>query len=261
MSSNYQKTFLILATMMAAAMACTFSQSLVNEMDTAATMVATVEVNLPAEETEEIPEQATPAVTLNDFPDKEMIAENSHYSVYLQHAADPDAMEKQGPILILNKNDGSVLPVNADFYFAGSIIVEDDGQGNYLLMSSGTYTTRKVAVVSFPDRSEMLTDLCTGSGESVSYLFWHDFLIYHNCDVFPNRPWGAGEAPGIDVVNIQTGELTHIAVSDLTRQFVLVGLTGDTLAYREVSVDQEADWQNPDSRRISDQTFDLNDLP
>ena len=72
-----------------------------------------------------------------------------------------------------------------------------------------------------------------------------------------NRPWGAGEASSVTAINLKTGTETVIAKSDLTHQYSVKQIEGNTLQYIETYVENEADWLNQDKQKTAEKTYDL----
>jgi hypothetical protein len=139
----------------------------------------------------------------------------------------------------------------------GGTIVFDDGKGKYVLLSIGTYTSRNAVVLSLDDQKQAVNDFCISSGQYGDHFFWNDYIIINNCDTLQNRPWGAGEAPSVTAINLKTGTETVIAKSDLTHQYSVKQIEGNTLQYIENYVENEADWQNQDKQKTEDKTYDL----
>jgi len=195
--------------------------------------------------------------SLADFTDKVLVGEDDAYAVYLINSNGADPMNATGAIIVYAKAAKLVYPVTGSFIFGGATIVSHDPAGKYVLLSNGTSTTRKTTVVSLTDLKQAVKDFCISSGTS---LFWNDFLIFDNCETFSNRPWGAGEAPGITAIDLKTGLTTDIAKSDLTHQYAVKTITANTLQYAETSVKSETDWQDPNSQATTLQSYDLSAL-
>jgi hypothetical protein len=232
------------------------STSSVNQ-DQVATMVASTLSAMPTSAPTQAPATAVPAQSakLEDFPNKALAGENDRYAVYVLNSTGAD-MEKIGEVIVHDKTTGGVYEIVGTFRLAGSTLVSNDSQGQYVLLSTGTYTSRTAIVISLSDKKQAVKDFCVSSGASGSHLFWNDYVIYNNCDRFSNRPWGAGEAPSIAAVNLKTGAVTDIAKSDLMRHFQVKAITGNSLEYLEISVAAEADWQNPASQKTVVTTYD-----
>jgi hypothetical protein len=139
----------------------------------------------------------------------------------------------------------------------GGTIVFDDGKGKYVLLSIGTYTSRNAVVLSLDDQKQAVNDFCLSSGQYGDHLFWNDYIIINNCDTFTNRPWGAGEAPSVTAINLKTGMEAVIAKSDLTHQYSVKQIEGNTLRYTQTYVENEADWLNQDKQKTDEKTYDL----
>ena len=138
--------------------------------------------------------------------------------------------------------------------------MSNDDKGEYILLSQGTYTSRKAIVIALSDKRQAVNDFCTTNGEYGDHLFWNDYVIFNNCDTFQNRPWGAGEAPSIVAINLKTGLATEIAKSDLTHHFHVQAITANSLDYLETSVEGEEDWQNPGKQNTVARAYDLSTL-
>lgn len=199
--------------------------------------------------------------TLGDFPNRELLGEDDRFSVYLKEKDGDDSMEKSGEIIVLEKSNNQIVKVDGKFAFMGSVQVFSDETAGYLLLSPGTYTTRQAIVINLSDKRQVVDEFCLSAGENGSHLFWKDYLIFNTCDRFDNRPWGAGEAPGINAINLKTGVVTEIAGSDLTHQYHVQSVSADTLQYNETSVTKEDDWQNPANQKTNTLIYDLLALP
>jgi hypothetical protein len=66
-----------------------------------------------------------------------------------------------------------------------------------------------------------------------------------------------GEAPSVTAINLITGTETVIAKSDLTHQYSVKQIEGNTLRYIETYVENGADWQNQDRQKTDDKNYDL----
>jgi hypothetical protein len=139
----------------------------------------------------------------------------------------------------------------------GGTVVFDDGKGKYVLLSIGTYSSRNGVVLSLDDQKQAGNDFCMSSGQYGDHLFWNDSILINNCDNFKNRPWGMGEAPSVTAIDLKTGTETVIAKSDLTHQYSVKQIEGNTLLYTETYVENEADWQNQDKQKTNEKTYDL----
>jgi hypothetical protein len=199
----------------------------------------------------------TSSLRLEDFPNKVLLGEDESYSVYLINSSSGDTPEKMGEIVIYDKGKSLVYQIIGSFTFFGTTVVSNDGRGQYVLLSHGTYSSRTAIVIALNDKKQAVNDFCTSRGEFGAYFFWNDYVIFNNCDTFKNRPWGAGEAPSIVAIDLQTGLVTEIAKSDLTHHFRLQAITGNSLQYLETSVADEEEWKNPDQHTIVAQNYDL----
>lgn len=204
-----------------------------------------------------MPTEAPSSLKLEDFPNKVFIGENERFSVFVLNSSDPSNFEQTGPILIYNKGAETVYEIAGSFTLLTSTPIFNDDAGNYVALSPGTYIIHKAIIISLADKRQAVNDLCVNGGGN---LFWGDYYIYTNCDTFPNRPWGSGEAPSIMAVNLKTGAETVLAKSDLLRHFSIKGITGNTLQYLETSVTSEADWGSPNVHISTELTYDLTAL-
>ncbi len=200
---------------------------------------------------------AAPILTLDDFTNKVLIGEDDSYAVYLTSPSGEVAPEGPGEIIVYDKNKNLVYQITGSFTLAPTTIVSNDGKGEYVLLSTGTYILRTAIVLSLSDNKQAVSDFCIQSGQAGSHFFWNDYVIFNNCDTFGNRPWGAGEAPGVTAINLKTGIVTDIAKSDLTHQFEINMITGNDLQYLETSVEKEEDWQAPDKQNRMTQIYNL----
>jgi hypothetical protein len=202
---------------------------------------------------------SAPKLSLDDFPNKEFVGENDIYSIYLINRTGGTDAAPAGELLVFNKSTNQVIKMSGLFtvIIGGGTIVFDDGNGKYVLLSIGTYTSRNAVVLSLDDQKQAVNDFCMSSGQYDDHLFWNNYVIINNCDTFPNRPWGMGEAPSVTAINLITGTETVIAKSDLTHQYSVKQVEGNTLRYIETYVENGADWQNQDKQKTDDKTYDL----
>jgi len=202
---------------------------------------------------------SAPKLSLDDFQNREFVGENDIYSIYLINRTGGTEAAPTGELLVFNKNTNQVIKMSGSFtvIIEGGTIVFDDGMGKYVLLSIGTYTSRNAVVLSLDDQKQAVNDFCMSSGQYGDHLFWSDYIIINNCDTFTNRPWGAGEAPSVTAINLKTGTETVIAKSDLTHQYSVKQIEGNTLRYIETYVENGADWQNQDKQKTDDKTYDL----
>ncbi len=200
----------------------------------------------------------TTNLSLEDFPSKVLMGEDERYSVYLLNPSSPDIQYGIGEIIIYDKSQKLVNQINGSFnLIVGGTIVADDGKGNYVFLSPGTYTSRRAIVVSLVDKKQAVDEFCTTAGEGGDHFFWNDYIIFNNCDTFNNRPWGNGEAPSVQAVNLTNGAVTDIAKSDLTHQFSVKNVEDNNLQYVETYVDKEEDWQDLANQKTITNTYDL----
>jgi hypothetical protein len=197
-------------------------------------------------------------LSLDNFSNKILMGEDDSYSVYLINQSGGNNLYGIGQIIIYDKSKNLVIQINGTFnLIVGGTIVADDGKGDYVFLSPGTYTSRRAIVVSLIDKKQAVDEFCTSSGEGEDHIFWNDFIIFNNCDTFSNRPWGDGEAPSVAAINLKTGAVTVIAKSDLTHQYFVKMVEGDNLQYLETSTDRAEDWLNLDNQKTIIKTYDL----
>jgi hypothetical protein len=187
------------------------------------------------------------------------VGENEIYSLYLINRRGGTDDAPTGELLVFNKGTNQVTKINGSFtvIIGGGTIVYDNGKGNYVLLSIGTYTSRNGVVLSLDNQKQAANNFCMSSGQSGDHLFWNDSIIINNCDTFKNRPWGNGEAPSVTAINLITGAETVIAKSDLTHQYTVEKIEGNTLHYIETYVENEVDWQNQEKQITDEKTYDL----
>jgi hypothetical protein len=202
---------------------------------------------------------SAPKLSLDDFQNREFVGENDIYSIYLINRNDGTDAAPTGELLVLNKGTNQVTKMNGSFtvIVGGGTIVFDDGKGKYVLLSIGTYSSRNGVVLSLDDQKQAVNDFCITTEQYGDHLFWNDYIFINNCDTFKNRPWGMGEAPSVTAINLITGTETVIAKSDLTHQYSVKQIEGNTLQYIETYVENEADWQNQDKQKTDDKAYDL----
>lgn len=202
---------------------------------------------------------STPQLSLDDFQNREFVGENDHYSIYLINRNGGTDAAPTGELLVLNKETNQVTQMNGSFtvIVGGGTIVFDDEMGKYVLLSIGTYTSRNGIVLSLEDQKQAVNDFCMSSGQYGDHLFWNDAIIINNCDTFKNRPWGTGEASSVAAINLLTGSQIVIAKSDLTHQYSIKQIEGNTLQYTETYVENEADWQYQNQQKTQEMTYDL----
>lgn len=201
------------------------------------------------------------SLSLDDFPNRELLGEDDRFMVFLKEKGADDSMEKSGEIFVLQKSNNRLIEVDGSFSLMGSVQVYSDESAAYLLLSPGTYTLRQAIVINLSEKRQVVDEFCLSAGENGSHLFWKDYLIYNTCDRLDNRPWGAGEASGISAINLKTGVVTEIARSDLTHQYNVESVSADTLKYIETSVSGEEDWQNLANQKANTLSYDLMELP
>ena len=234
-----------------------------NTGDQLPTLTAAIPTSFPSETTivQTTPTQSPTAtqLSLDDFQDKQLAGENDSYAIYLTNRTGGTDDAPTGELLVFNKSSNQVTKMSGSFtvIIGGGTVVFDDGVGKYILLSIGTYTSRNAVVLSLVDQKQAANDFCISSGQYGDHLFWNDYVVFNTCDTFTNRPWGAGEAPGVTAINLKTGTLTVIAKSDLTHQYAVKQVDGNTLQYVETYVEDSADWQDQNKQKTDDKTFAL----
>lgn len=198
-------------------------------------------------------------LSLDDFQNKKFVGENDVYSIYMINNNNGTDSASTEELLVQNKDTGLVIKMNGLFSMinGGSTIVYDDGNGKYVLLSIGTYSTRNGIVLSLDNQRQVVNDFCMSSGRYGDHIFWNDYIFINNCDNFNNRPWGRGEASSVIAISLKTGSETIIAKSDLTHQYSIRIVEGNTIRYTETYVENEADWQYQDKQRTDDKAYDL----
>jgi len=224
------------------------------------TIVSATLTSISSETTpaETLPESA-PKASLDDFQNRELVGENDAYSIYLINRSGGSDPTATGELLVYNKSTDQVIKMNGSFsvVLGGGTLVFDDGKGEYVLLSIGTYSTRNGIVISLVDQKQAVSDFCLSSGQYGAHIFWEDYIFINNCDTFNNRPWGRGEASSIIAINLNTGIETVIAKSDLTHQYSVRMIEGNTLRFNETFVENESDWQLQDKQRTDEKSYDL----
>lgn len=195
----------------------------------------------------------TTVLKLDDFINKELLEENDNYSVYLINPKSGDEIEKIGELIVYSKKDSKVIEIEGIFSIFGATIVIDDDRGEYVLLSTGTSSSRLIIPISLSKKTQAVKEFCAMSG----FLFWKDYVIYGNCDTFQNRPWEAGQAASIIALNLKTGQEKIIMKSDLTHQHGPTKISDNTLYYLETFVTKEEDWQSSDNQKTVTKTYDL----
>lgn len=190
---------------------------------------------------------------LESVTNKEMLAENQTYIVYLINVDKPGDIERNGEIVVVNKDAGTTTKIEGTFSIFGSTALENDTNGKYLLLSNGTYSSRDTIIISLTENKQAVNNFCVSSGG----LFWNDSYIYANCDFFENRPWGVGEAPSIVMVNLISGRSSTLLKSDELRHFAIDKIENDMLYYTETYVEDGNDWQTQGLEKTQSNTLDL----
>jgi hypothetical protein len=196
---------------------------------------------------------------LGDFPDRVFVGEDESYSIYIIHNSSDNENVGIGDILVYEKATSRVIQITGPFNVILGVgtLVYDDGQGGYILLSVGTYAVRNAIVLDLQEARQAVNNFCIVDGRVPGFLFWNHYVMINNCDRFDNRPWGAGEAPSIVSIDLETGAEATIASSDLTHQYDLESIAGNTLTYMETYVNEEADWSNPSLQLSEERTYDL----
>jgi hypothetical protein len=200
-------------------------------------------------------------IMADDFLEKIFVGENENYSIYIIEITSGNENAKTGTIVVNDKKTDQVIAIDGSCkVLLDGTIVYDDGKGEYILLSIGTYTSRNAIVISLLNKSQAVNDFCISSGQYGNHLFWRNFIIINNCDLNSNRPWGAGEAPSVETINLLTGEARVIAKSDNAHQFQVKQIDGNILQYIQTYVDDEKDWINIDKHKTEEMTYDLASL-
>ncbi len=184
-------------------------------------------------------------VNLGEYTTKELLGENTNYSVYLFDRAE-DFPGRKGKIAVYDKNKKVAIHIEGLFSIFGATIVTNDDKGEYIALSNGTSSWRNIIIISLTDKKQIIDNFCSGS----KIFFWEKYTVYANCDSFENRPWGDGEARSIEMTNLTNGKVKVLFKSDLLRDFGIDKIEGNTLFYTEYSVKKETDWNNQDAQKI-----------
>lgn len=203
--------------------------------------------------TPKISQAPTTNLKLEDFINKELLGENNNYSIYLINPKEEGTPEKIGELFIYDKKNKAITKIAGTFSIFGTAIVIDDQIGEYILLSTGTGPSRKIIPLSLERKNLAVKKFCATS----NFLFYKNYLIYGNCDVFQNRPWGAGQAASLIALNLKTDQKKTIKKSDFTHQYGPTKIIGDILHYLETFVEKEKDWQNPENQKTVSKTYSL----
>lgn len=190
---------------------------------------------------------------LEDFPSRELLGENDNYAVFLINQKTAQTQDNTGELVVYEKKSKRVITITGTFSIFGATTVVDDMKGEYVLLSTGTSVVRNVIPLSLTKKAQAGKEFCSIS----NFLFYKDYVIYGNCDTFQNRPWEAGQAASLVVLNLISGEKKIIGKSDLLHQYGPTKISDDTLYYTETYVTKEDDWQIPDNQKTISKTFNL----
>jgi hypothetical protein len=144
-----------------------------------------------------------------------------------------------------NSGNGNAPPniiYYPEYYF---VVVET---GTYNAKSSRLFNTRN---------AELLLPNFISYG---NYFFWQDFVIHSIADQFDNRPWGEGEAYGIEAININTGRTYSILRADRYNQFSIKKIEDSDLIYLRTAVGRDIDWDDFSKYIKSYEVYDLERL-
>ena len=126
-------------------------------------------------------EVPTQSLKLENYSNKELIGENDRYSVFFINSPGEDSSGKTGEIIVYDKSNEFVSEMIGTFTFYGTTIVSNDDKRGYILLSPGTYTSRKAIVLSLNDKKQAVNIFCTSAGEFGDHLFWNDYVVFNNC--------------------------------------------------------------------------------
>jgi hypothetical protein len=201
----------------------------------------------------------TPIISINDYQNRVLVGENDAYSIYLINRSGGTDAAPTGELLVNKKNNNQVIKMNGQFtvIVSGGTIIFDDGMDKYILLSIGTYTSRKGIVLSIDSENQAGNDICMTSGPNGDHLFWNDTIIFNNCDTFPNRPWGMGEAPSIVGMELITGRESTIVKSDLKHHYQVKQIEGNNLRYFEIFVEHDDEWSNSEKQKSEERLYNL----
>jgi len=127
---------------------------------------------------------------------------------------------------------------------------------DYVITESGTYNARSSKLFNVRNAEQLLPNFISYG----NYFFWQDFVIHSIADQFDNRPWGAGEAYGIEAININTGRKFTLLRADLYNQFSIKKIEDADLIYLRTAVNRDIDWGDFSKYIKSYEVFDLEQL-
>jgi len=243
--------------MVAAYLVIKYTQTKKGEPSEATTELSVTPTLVPTEEpTPTIELSAVQEVKLEDYQDRQLLAENDNYSAYLVNVVTQETTERSGDLVIYDKQEEKAFKAKGQFSFFGDTQLTTDASGNYLYLSSGTDVSSGITLISLAEKNRVALRFCSYGQIS----FWNDYLVHQNCDTFSNRPWGAGEAPSIEAINLKTGQKKILFQADLLSHYRITEIKDNTLTYEKVFVDKEADWQNTELQKTESATFDMQTL-
>lgn len=194
-----------------------------------------------------VPTAAPPANSI-------LAGENPQVAVYL--VSPSNDIPPKGQLVLIDKGSQKSYEIGGTFEVFGRAIVFNDQAMQYVALSLGTSTYRSLLVLSLAHLAQV------GSPQPVSchILFWKDYLIFDKQTPNMNRPWEAGQAWGVSVMNLSTGEVTDLYKPDLLNQYTPSAVNGDTLAILHESVAKQADWGDQKSVKSESLIYDLTRL-
>jgi hypothetical protein len=197
-------------------------------------------------------------IKLAEFTDKKFVGEDENYSIYIINNSNENVNIGTSEIIVYDKKSNQIIKMNGLFtvILGGGTIVYDDRKGEYILLSIGSYVLRNAIVLSLMNKKQAVKDFCISSGRTEG-LFWNKYIIINNCDTYPNRPWGSGEAPSVLSINLETGKEVMIEKSDLTHQYDIKLIEKNNLVYIETYVDNEEEWINIDNQKTTEINYNL----
>lgn len=202
--------------------------------------------------TPEISPIPTRSLKLEDYINKELLGENDNYSVYLINPKGEDTLERTGEIIVYEKKTKVVNKINGSFSIFGETMVADDGKGEYVLLSTGTYVERGAIVISLINKNQAVKDFCV-SGTHNPFFFWGNFIVYNNCVDRKPKPG----SPSITALNLINGQTKILFNVDPTHDYVINNIDGNTLYYDEWFYKMGTDWFNREHLKTETKTYNL----
>lgn len=180
----------------------------------------------------------------------DQVGENDRYKVMVIDRQDQVFQHESATVEIFDKSTQKLSTISGRLRVFAAVEVVWDPLGKYILLSSGTYVTTQIVVISLTSLKQVADTFCAGLGPK----FWNNFVIYTNC-VDPQ--FGTNDIPAILALNLTTGKVTTIAAIDKQTSLRTSKIEGNTLFYSK-KVFQRLPANNFDSEDRG--TYDLNTL-